>query len=140
MMNTLTQTEKLKAKFMGKVSIECETKIQEGDSDLYKKKKEAEASLYEKEKEAEAQKATAEATLYSRKTVADAELYAKQKEAEGLVALAQAQGSHISILMDAFGGNYAAFRDYHKTGASGGGEGVDCRATQEVPPALDGGN
>ncbi|KAI3792135.1 hypothetical protein L2E82_06005 [Cichorium intybus] len=50
MMNTLTQTEKLKAKFMGKVSIECETKVQEADSELYKKKKDAEASLYEKEK------------------------------------------------------------------------------------------
>ncbi|KAI3792134.1 hypothetical protein L2E82_06004 [Cichorium intybus] len=155
-MKTLTQTEKLKAKFLGKVSIEC-TRGRLGA--LYKKKKDAEASLYEKEKEAEAQKAIAEATLYSRKAVADGELYAKQKEAEGLVALAQAQGSYIRILMDAFKGNYAALRDYLMidgrmyqemakingeavkglqpkiniwTGASGGGEGGDGSAMQEV--------
>lgn len=68
--------------------------------------------LYEKEKEAEAQKAMAEAAFYSRQQVADGELYAKQKEAEGLVALAQAQGTYLSTLLSAVGGNYVALRDY----------------------------
>nr|KAJ0221337.1 hypothetical protein LSAT_V11C200062370 [Lactuca sativa] len=72
-MNTLTQTEKLKAELLSKASVEYETK------ELYRKQKAAEAILYEKEKQVEAQKAMAEATLYSRQQVADSELYAKQK-------------------------------------------------------------
>ncbi|KAH7845775.1 hypothetical protein Vadar_005870 [Vaccinium darrowii] len=99
-MNALTRTEKLKAEFLSKASVEYETK------------KAAEALLYEKQKEAQAQKAIAEAAFYARKQVADGELYAKQKEAEGLVALAQAQGTYIRTLLSALGGNYGALRDY----------------------------
>ncbi|KAJ9555227.1 hypothetical protein OSB04_009841, partial [Centaurea solstitialis] len=151
-MNAFTQTEKLKAEFLSKASVEYETKVQEANWELYKKQKDAEAILYEKEKEAEAQKAIAEATLYARQQIADGELYAKQKEAEGLVALAQAQGTYVHTLLGALGGNYAALRDYLMinggiyqeiakingeavkglqpkisvwTGASGGGEGGD---------------
>lgn len=79
---------------------------------LYKKQKAAEAYLYEKEKEAEAQKAAAEAAFYGRKQRVDGDLYAKQKEAEGMIALAEAQGAYIKTVLDAFGGNYAAMRDY----------------------------
>ncbi|CAH1451876.1 unnamed protein product [Lactuca virosa] len=158
-MNAMTQTEKLKAEFLSKASVEYETKVQEANWELYRKQKSAEAILYEKEKEAEAQKAMAEATLYSRQQVADGELYAKQKEAEGLVALAQAQGTYIRTLLGAMGGNYGALRDYLMinggmyqeiakingeavkglqpkisiwTGASGGGEGGDGGAMKEV--------
>ncbi|KAK9079512.1 hypothetical protein SSX86_001184 [Deinandra increscens subsp. villosa] len=111
-MNALTRTEKLKAEFLSKASVDYETKVQEANWELYRKQKAAEAILYEKEKEAQAQKATAEATFYARKQVADGELYAKQKEAEGLVALAQAQGAYIKTLLGALGGNYGALRDY----------------------------
>ncbi|KAK1366035.1 hypothetical protein POM88_041596 [Heracleum sosnowskyi] len=111
-LNALTQTEKLKAEFLSKASVEYETKVQEANWELYKKQKEAEAILYQKEKEAQAQKAIADATFYARQQVADGELYAKQKEAEGLVALAQAQGTYISTLLKAVGGNYSALRDY----------------------------
>ncbi|KAI3822387.1 hypothetical protein L1987_09976 [Smallanthus sonchifolius] len=111
-MNALTQTEKLKAEFLSKASVEYETKVQEANWKLYEKQKAAEAILYAKEKEAEAQKAMAEVTFYSRKQVADGELYAKQKEAEGLVALAEAQGTYLRTLLGALGGNYGALRDY----------------------------
>ncbi|KAK6119721.1 hypothetical protein DH2020_046540 [Rehmannia glutinosa] len=111
-MNALTRTEKLKAEFLSKASVEYETKVQEANWELYKKQKAAEAYLYEKEKEAQAQKAAAEATFYGRKQIVDGELYAKQKEAEGLIALAEAQGTYIRTLLDAVGGNYAALRDY----------------------------
>ncbi|KAL7595952.1 hypothetical protein Lser_V15G28150 [Lactuca serriola] len=158
-MNALTQTEKLKAEFLSKASVEYETKVQEANWELYRKQKAAEAILYEKEKQAEAQKAMAEATLYSRQQVADGELYAKQKEAEGLVALAQAQGTYIRTLSGAMGGNYGALRDYLMinggmyqeiakingeavkglqpkisiwTGANGGGDGGDGGAMKEV--------
>ncbi|KAK1429654.1 hypothetical protein QVD17_11868 [Tagetes erecta] len=111
-LNAFTQTEKLKAEFLSKASVEYETKVQEANWELYKKQKAAEAILYEKEKEAEAQKAIAEAALYSRQQAAEGELYAKQKEAEGLVALAQAQGTYIRTLLGALGNNYGALRDY----------------------------
>ncbi|KAK2973337.1 hypothetical protein RJ640_015092 [Escallonia rubra] len=111
-MNALTRTEKLKAEFLSKASVEYETKVQEANWELYKKQKAAEAILYEREKEAEAQKATAEAEFYARQQVSDGELYAKQREAEGLLALAQAQGAYLRTLLDAVGGNYAALRDY----------------------------
>ncbi|PWA37382.1 flotillin-like protein 3 [Artemisia annua] len=158
-MNALTQTQKLKAEFLSKASVEYETKVQEANWELYKKQKEAEATLYEKEKEAQAQKAIAEAAFYARQQAADGELYAKQKEAEGLVALAQAQGAYISTLSGALGGNYWALRDYLMinggmyqdiakingeavkglqpkisiwTGANGSGEGGDGGAMKEV--------
>nr|XP_043612448.1 flotillin-like protein 3 [Erigeron canadensis] len=111
-MNALTQTEKLKADFLSKASVEYETKVQEANWELYKKQKAAEAALYEKEKEAEAQKAMAEASYYARQQVADGELYAKQKEAEGLIALAQAHGAYMRTLLETLGGNYAYVRDY----------------------------
>ncbi|KAM7258046.1 hypothetical protein ACFE04_013787 [Oxalis oulophora] len=111
-MNALTRTEKLKAEFLSKASVEYETKVQEANWELYKKQKAAEAILYGKEKEAEAQKSMALASFYARQQVADAELYAKQKEAEGLVALAQAQGMYLKTILGALGGNYGALRDY----------------------------
>ncbi|MCL7026386.1 hypothetical protein MKW94_029412 [Papaver nudicaule] len=102
MKNALTQTEKLKAEFLSKASVEYEIK----------KQKEAEAVLYESQKAAEAQKLAAEATLFARKQAADGELYAKTKESEGLVTAAEAQGIYIRTLLQAFNGNYAALRDY----------------------------
>ncbi|XP_052172836.1 flotillin-like protein 4 [Diospyros lotus] len=111
-MNALTQTEKLKAEFLSKASVEYETKVQEANWGLYRKQKAAEAILYEKEREAAAQKAIAEAAFYACQQAADGELYAKKKEADGLVALAQAQGLYIQTLLDALGGNYNALRDY----------------------------
>ncbi|KAF9614538.1 hypothetical protein IFM89_019201 [Coptis chinensis] len=111
-MNALTRTEKLKAEFLSKASVEYETKVQEANWELYKKQKAAEAELYEKENEAAAQRALASATFYARQQVADGELYAKQKEAEGLIALAQAQGTYLRTLLEALGGNYTALRDY----------------------------
>ncbi|PIM97145.1 Flotillin [Handroanthus impetiginosus] len=111
-MNALTRTEKLKAELLSKATVEYETKVQEANWELYKKQKAAEAYLYEKEKEAQAQKAAAEAKFYERKQMVDGDLYAKKKEAEGLMALAEAQGIYIRTLLDAFGGNYAAMRDY----------------------------
>ncbi|GJZ53437.1 flotillin-like protein 4 [Tanacetum coccineum] len=151
-MNALTRTEKLKAEFLSKASVEYETKVQEANWELYKKQKEAEATLYEKEK------------------AADGELYAKQKQAEGIVALAKAQGAYISTLSGALGGDYLALRDYLMinggmyqdmakingdaikglqpkisiwTGANGSGEGGDGGAMKEfadvyktLPPLL----
>ncbi|KAL0323659.1 UNVERIFIED_CONTAM: Flotillin-like protein 4 [Sesamum calycinum] len=111
-MNALTQTEKLKAEYLSKASVEYETKVQEANWELYKKQKAAEAYLYEKEKEAAAQKAGAEAAFYGRKQIVDGELYAKKKEAEGLIAVAEAQGTYIRTLLEALGGNYGALRDY----------------------------
>ncbi|BFG18945.1 hypothetical protein CerSpe_052190 [Prunus speciosa] len=111
-MNALTITEKLKAEFLSKASVEYETKVQEANWELYIKQKAAEAILYQREKEAEAQKAIAEAELYARQQVADGEFYAKKKEAEGLMALGQAQGAYLRTLLDAVGGNYAAMRDF----------------------------
>ncbi|GFQ00436.1 flotillin-like protein 1 [Phtheirospermum japonicum] len=111
-MNALTRTEKLKAEFLSKASVEYETKVQEANSELYKKQKAAEAYLYEKEKEAQAQKAAAEAEFFGRKQRVDGDFYAKLKEAEGLKALAEAQGTYIRTLLDAVGGNYSALRDY----------------------------
>ncbi|XP_062098250.1 flotillin-like protein 4 [Humulus lupulus] len=111
-MNALTRTEKLKAEFLSKATVEYETKVQEANWELYKKQKEAEAILYEKEKEASAKKAIAEADFYSRQQAADGEFYAKKKEAEGLIALGEAQGAYLRTLLDSLGGNYGALRDY----------------------------
>nr|AZL93827.1 flotillin [Ceanothus thyrsiflorus] len=111
-MNAMTRTEKLKAEFLSKASVEYETKVQEANWNLYNNQKAAEAVLYQKEKEAAAQKATAEAEFYARQQAADGEFYAKKKEAEGLVALGQAQGLYLRTLLDALGGNYPALRDY----------------------------
>ncbi|GAB4854618.1 Flotillin-like protein 4 [Ancistrocladus abbreviatus] len=111
-MNAMTQTEKLKAEFLSKASVEYETKVQEANWELYKTQKAAEAILFEKEREAEAQKALAEASFYASQQAADAGLYAKRREAEGIVAVAQAQGVYLRTLLEALGGNYAALRDY----------------------------
>jgi flotillin len=100
-MNALTRTEKLKAEFLSKASVEYETKVQEANWELYNKQKQAEAVLYEKQKEAEAQRAAADAAFYS-----------KQKEAEGLVALAGAQGTYLRTLLDALQNDYSALRDF----------------------------
>ncbi|CAI8599584.1 unnamed protein product [Vicia faba] len=111
-MNALTTTEKLKAEFLSKASVQYETKVQEANWELYKKQKEAEAILYEKKTEAEAEIALADAKFYARKQAAEADLYAKKKEAEGIVTLGQSQGVYISTLLTALGGNYKALRDY----------------------------
>ncbi|KAE9586932.1 hypothetical protein Lal_00004995 [Lupinus albus] len=111
-MNALTITQKLKAEFLSKASVEYETKVQEANWELYKKQKAAEAILFEKEKEAQAQKTLAEAALFTRQQAAEAELYAKKKEAEGLIAIGQAQGAYLGTLLEALGGNYGALRDY----------------------------
>ncbi|KAL6523938.1 Flotillin-like protein 4 [Orobanche minor] len=111
-MNALTRTEKLKAEFLSKASVEYETKVQEANWELYKDQKAAEAYLYEKEKEAQAQKAAAEAALFERKQKVDGDFYGKIKEAEGLKAVAEAQGTYIRTLLDAMGGDYTALRDY----------------------------
>ncbi|KAL0692297.1 hypothetical protein Bca4012_059477 [Brassica carinata] len=100
-MNALTRTEKLKAEFLSKASVEYETKVQEANWELYNKQKQAEAVLYEKQKEAEAQRAAADAAFYT-----------KQKEAEGLVALASAQGTYLRTLLDALHSDYSALRDF----------------------------
>ncbi|KAL1224252.1 Flotillin-like protein 2 [Cardamine amara subsp. amara] len=100
-MNALTRTEKLKAEFLSKASVEYETKVQEANWELYKKQKQAEAVLYEKQKQAEARKAEA-----------DAAFYAKQKEAEGLVALASAQGTYLKTLLGAVENDYSCLRDF----------------------------
>ncbi|KAF2562669.1 hypothetical protein F2Q70_00018706 [Brassica cretica] len=100
-MNALTRTEKLKAEFLSKASVEYETKVQEANWELYNKQKQAEAVLYEKQKEAEAQRAAADASFYT-----------KQKEAEGLVALASAQGTYLRTLLDALHNDYSALRDF----------------------------
>ncbi|OMO65649.1 Band 7 protein [Corchorus capsularis] len=111
-MNAETRTEKLKAEFLSKASVEYDTKVQEANWELYQKQKCAEATLYEMEKKAAAEKAIADAAFYARQQAANGELYAKQKEAEGLVALAKAQGVYLCTLLDAVGGNYGALRDY----------------------------
>ena len=100
-MNALTRTEKLKAEFLSKASVEYETKVQEANWELYNKQKQAEAVLYDKQKQAEAQKAQADAAFYS-----------KQKEAEGLVALASAQGTYLRTLLDAVQNDYSCLRDF----------------------------
>ncbi|KAI3922807.1 hypothetical protein MKW98_006938 [Papaver atlanticum] len=110
--NALTQTEKLKAEYLSKASVEYDVKVQEANWELYKKQKQAEAALYENQKSAEAQKLAAEAQFFSRQQAADGELYAKKKEAEGMVAAAEAQGVYVRTLLKAFNGNYAALRDY----------------------------
>ena len=111
-MNAMTRTEKLKAEFLSKASVEYETKVQEANWELYKQQKKAEAALYQKSKEAEAQKAIAEAALFARQQAIDGELYAKKKEAEGIIAQAQAQGVYIRTLLESLGGDYNALRDY----------------------------
>ncbi|KAM7467334.1 hypothetical protein LguiB_014896 [Lonicera macranthoides] len=110
--NTLTQTEKLKAEFLSKATVEYEIKVQEANSDLYKKQKASEALLYENLKVSEGQKYAAEAQFYTKQKAADAELYAKKREAEGLLALGEAQGTYLKTLLTSLGGNYGALRDY----------------------------
>ncbi|KAI3982950.1 hypothetical protein MKX01_010433 [Papaver californicum] len=89
--NALTQTEKLKAEYPSKASVEYDVKVQEANWELYKKQKQAEAALYEKEKSAEAQRLAAQAQFFTRQQAADGELYAKKKKTEGMVAAAEAQ-------------------------------------------------
>ncbi|KAK9130544.1 hypothetical protein Sjap_011031 [Stephania japonica] len=111
-MSAMTQTEKLRAEFLSKASVDFEAKVQKANWELYEKQKAAEAVLYKKEKEAEAERVSASASLFAKQQRADAELYAKKKEAEGLVALAEAQGKYLTKLLEALGGNYGALRDY----------------------------
>ncbi|XP_057968162.1 flotillin-like protein 4 [Malania oleifera] len=110
--NALTRTEQLRAELLSKASVEYDIKVQEANTELFKKQRAADAALYEAQKVAEAQKANADAELYSRQQTADCDLYAKKKEAEGIMAVAQAQGVYLNTLLKAVGGNYAAMRDY----------------------------
>ncbi|XP_074310359.1 flotillin-like protein 4 [Silene latifolia] len=110
--NAISRTEKLRAEFLSKATVEYDIKVQEANRNLYNNQKEADAILYKKQKQAEATKAEAEATFYSRQQQADAEVYAKKKEAEGIVALAEAQGFYVSTLLKSLDGNYSALRDY----------------------------
>ncbi|KAI3982951.1 hypothetical protein MKX01_010434 [Papaver californicum] len=110
--NALTQTEKLKAEYPSKASVEYDVKVQEANWELYKKQKQTEAVLFEKQKAAEAQKLAAEAQFFAQQQADDGELYAKKKESEGMVAAAEAQGVYIQSLLQEFDGNYAALRDY----------------------------
>ncbi|XP_026410876.1 flotillin-like protein 4 [Papaver somniferum] len=110
--NSLTQTEKLKAEYLSKASVEYDVKVQEANWELYKKQKQEEAVLYEKQKAAEAQKLAAEAQFFAQQQAADGELYAKKKEAEGMFAAAESQGVYIQSLLKEFDGNYASLRDY----------------------------
>ncbi|CAI9097428.1 OLC1v1033856C1 [Oldenlandia corymbosa var. corymbosa] len=110
--NVLAKTEQLKAEKLSKATVDYEIQVQEANSVLYKKQKDAEAVLYQREKAADAQKVEAKAQFFARQQVADAELYAKKKEAEGMVALAEAQATYVSKLLQSFGGNYHAMRDY----------------------------
>ncbi|KAL5706240.1 Flotillin-like protein 4 [Ranunculus cassubicifolius] len=110
--NAMTRTERLKAEYLSKASVEYDVKVQEANSELYKKQKAAEAVLFEKEKQADAQRKNAEAALFATRKAAEGELYAKTKEAEGLLAAANAQGVYVKTLYDGFKGNYVAMRDY----------------------------
>lgn len=110
--NALKQTEKLKAEFISKATIDTELKKQEADQQLYKKQKEAEAALYEQVQIAEGQKEMAKANFFTVQQEADALLYGKQKKGEGIIALAEAEGAYLQTLLTALGGNYAALRDY----------------------------
>ncbi|KAI3840638.1 hypothetical protein MKX03_004650 [Papaver bracteatum] len=110
--NASTRTEKLKAQYLSKASVEYDVKVQEANWELYKKQKQAEAVLFEKQKAADAQKLVAEAQFFAQQQAADGELYAKKKEAEGMVAAAEAQGVYVQTLLQEFDGNYAALRDY----------------------------
>uniref|UniRef100_A0A803LED3 Flotillin-like n=1 Tax=Chenopodium quinoa TaxID=63459 RepID=A0A803LED3_CHEQI len=110
--NALTRTENLRADLLSKATVEYDIKVQEANQNLYNNQREADAILYKKQKQAEAEKASADAAFYTRQQAADADLYSKKKEAEGVVALANAQGYHLSTLLKALNGNYAALRDY----------------------------
>ncbi|MCL7024352.1 hypothetical protein MKW94_011845 [Papaver nudicaule] len=110
--NALTRTEKLKAEFLSKASVEYDVKVQEANWELYKKQKQAEAVLFEKQKAADAQKLVAEAQFFAKQQAADGELYAKKKEAEGIVSVAKSQGVYVQTLLQEFDGNYPQLRDY----------------------------
>ncbi|KAL7166027.1 hypothetical protein ACSBR2_036819 [Camellia fascicularis] len=99
-MHGLTRTEKLKAEFLSKATVEYEIKVQEANWELYQKQKTAEAILYQKKKETEAQRAIAEAAFF-----------AERMEAKGLIATAQAQGLYIRMLFDTFKVNYSVLKD-----------------------------
>jgi flotillin len=110
--NALTQTEKLKADFLSKATVEYDIKVLESNSELYQKQKASEAVLYRGIKGSEAERQASEAQLYAIQKAADAELYRKKREAEGMMVLAAAQGTYIKTLLKAVGGNYGALRDY----------------------------
>ncbi|KAF3677975.1 Flotillin-like protein 2 [Capsicum annuum] len=106
------ETAKLKAELLSKANVEYDIKVQEANSELYKRQKDAEAALFESQKKAEAQKANADAELYSRQQTANSELYTKQKEAEGLAAVGKAQTVYLGSLLKELNHNYSALRDY----------------------------
>ncbi|GAA0140147.1 hypothetical protein LIER_01553 [Lithospermum erythrorhizon] len=110
--NAMAQTEKLKAEYLSKASVDYEIKVQEANSAFYNNQKVAEGVLFEKVKNAEAQRALADAAYYSRQQAANGDLYAKMKEAEGITAIAEAQGRQLETLLKAVNGNYASLRDY----------------------------
>ncbi|KAF6175894.1 hypothetical protein GIB67_003382 [Kingdonia uniflora] len=132
--NALTLTEKLRDQNLSKATVDNEIKVYEAkwelfkkqraaDSVLYEQEKQAEESQYSKTREAEALNNKAKASLFAIKQKAEGEQYAKFKEAEedlyakikrteGLRTFADAQGFYVKTLMNSFGGNYTATRDY----------------------------
>ncbi|KAK9100464.1 hypothetical protein Scep_023894 [Stephania cephalantha] len=75
-MTAITQTEKLRAEFLSKASVEYEAKMQQANWELYEKQKATKAVLYKKEKEAEAEKISALSSFFAKQQLTDAELYA----------------------------------------------------------------
>ncbi|KAF6150518.1 hypothetical protein GIB67_030319 [Kingdonia uniflora] len=57
-------------------------------------------------------KQKAEGEQYAKFKEAEGNLYAKIKKAKVLRAFADAQGFYVKTLMNSFGGNYTAMRDY----------------------------
>ncbi|KAI3922810.1 hypothetical protein MKW98_006941 [Papaver atlanticum] len=108
----LSQTEKLKAEYLSKASVEYDVQVQEANCELCKKQKQAEAVLFGKQNSVEAQKLAAEAQFFAQQQAADGELYTKMKEAEGMVAAAEPQGVNIQRLLQEFDGNDTSLRDY----------------------------
>ncbi|XP_059303508.1 flotillin-like protein 6 [Lycium ferocissimum] len=106
------QTAKLKAEFLSKANVEYDIKVQEANSQLYRRQKEAEAALFESQKKAEAKKASADAELYARQQAANSELYAKLKEAEGVAAIGKAEATYLGSIVKVLNHDYTALRDY----------------------------
>uniref|UniRef100_A0A803LEH4 Flotillin-like n=1 Tax=Chenopodium quinoa TaxID=63459 RepID=A0A803LEH4_CHEQI len=126
--NALTRTEELRADLLSKATVEYDIKLLSGyyilllpsypTSNAVKRfKKQIETKL--RQNQAEAEKASADAAFYTCQQGADADLYGKKKEAEGISTLAQAQGYHLSTVLKALDGNYAAFTLWNGNGSGG---------------------
>ncbi|KAI3904351.1 hypothetical protein MKW92_006651 [Papaver armeniacum] len=104
--NALTQTEKLKAEYLSKASVEYDVKRQIGSCTRSKNKQK---QLYMRNRnQLKLKSLLLRHSFFARQQAADGELYAKKKEAEGMVAAAEAQGVYVRTLLKAFN----ALRDY----------------------------